>query len=1699
MMMVFSMAAPAFAADREDPAWSQLRTMVAGTVDPLTNLAGYLTDGVLGDAISGTIKGMIDPSAIAGMAGPMIGDLLAGALGNDLPIDLAGIINDVLASDIVSGILGSDFVADVIEKVIDELFAAIDLGDALNTLKPGIIDGITDYIYDQNPNRVWDSSWGTRLYVSGATMAQLFNLGDYIGADSAGIMALLPGVDVILSIVKDAVVDTVSEYFAVYKAELIDRVRAAVDGKLADLKAIARAELIDELNKIFAYKTDLHNAISGDLECLEAQLLACIGEAQGYIEANSAKILRDLQAFRSAAAKLDKYSCLDMSKVLCIIDKLIDCLDNGGELDGAFFFTKTVEGGAFSAWLDKYIEELGFEDVFDAIDAISEVLKGMSFALYAADGTFIAEADIDANGIVSAEIDINGEVYFKIKLVEWLENNELIPGDYYIVETLTGKAADIFENEDGVVIFYFTIENNAPVAPFAVNEPNAYGFLNENGVRNPFLYKTVIVETTLTDEGIGSRNKVGENMTRQRITDAEGTVFDAFCGDYIITAYIGGGITKEYTAAPNHGGLTQAQVNKLVAILNYVEGLYEDGFEDDDAYALAQMMIWVVIHDESHWTNTTEGWMYNNGAWTEILINTEIAQFLPTTDGDYTRVKDELIAIANGFIADPSEILEAKGRYVDIVWLSNADYQPIFVPVIGEELSFDNTLKEVGEFVGTFSIQKTVEGIEFREWYLKNADKYDLAELVTGISFKLFDAKNDKFVADGVFEGGGGLIAFVFDDPAYVTLDEKLIPGEYYIIEYLEGLAAKVFKNVDGEVILYFEVGANGKAKVGADGAGVIAQPFDSSLTYWATDAWFDRNNQEKFPDYPNGAKLTYYGWYRLEGDDTEYANPWFDDFTVREYFGPGDYGIEYSSFCGYYLSDKLGGDTYGGLEAEYYVDKTAEFVAAKGEGVKANIISLLNYIYDQYGSVDQWVVHPGPITEENNTKFAAQLAIWVLLEDGVSEARAYSAIVDGIVDDALANYAGYIGAGAITDIVFLASEEYDGVNGRISCQPQIVPLYGEGTFDNEPEGDWDASFKVIKTVDGDIVFSVWLDGYLKGIGLLAPEVEDFETYDAYQAAMEKYYFGILMAGYNTDDGYPPEVIRDAIEELLADISFKLFKGDDTFIADALLDADGTIFFDWDEDAYPYKSLQPGEYYIVEYLTGKAKDLFINDDGEVILTFTISAAGGVVSDDFDYDAFYTIVNGYGSGSTLGYPGLNNNGDIFYIGVVNVDTGEEYSSFCANAGSQNFAGDNGLGCSGYYTTEAIGETELKDFLNALNTIEDKYGDLEENRAITQTVIWALLGAIDVDSPEFDATNLTEDEKTAVRYVMEKYDDYSGPQKIMDAVFMVCENPDHGFVTCQPQLVPIYGQLEFDNRTPEEFLGSVWFNKVKFGGELLMNEAHEFSFDLFKWNDDTGEYEYLQTEDTDINGTVFVDKLTPGFYMFVEVTKTVFEGGLGFDELGNPAENYNLIWTPVYPGDDDDGLYFVINDKGETEWPDDYLLDEKGAPTVDNVIPCKHNVLWVPDGYVPYFSVGYEVIDLGEGKGMLISFTDSCDGILEIRGTRQPSCEAVGIIWLGCSENCGIGTGIEFGEILEHDFQPVAIAPGYGDGMVWFTCPNGCGGSYVEYDAEEWFRLGGPGFTVVDDEGEEGVLNALDFDIVNEYTVIALAPGYGNGYV
>ena len=477
--------------------------------------------------------------------------------------------------------------------------------------------------------------------------------------------------------------------------------------------------------------------------------------------------------------------------------------------------------------------------------------------------------------------------------------------------------------------------------------------------------------------------------------------------------------------------------------------------------------------------------------------------------------------------------------------------------------------------------------------------------------------------------------------------------------------------------------------------------------------------------------------------------------------------------------------------------------------------------------------------------------------------------------------------------------------------------------------------------------------------------------------SLDKFVDGIAITAWAEAEGY---VIGDLIDR------FNLYKVDadgapigpapDDFILGSELNLTGVIYFG---------GLDDGWYAIKEILTPAGEAVFEQAPLMYILIANgITFTGTTV--DFDYDAFYTISNGYGGGYTLGYPNLNNSGDIFPIGVVNAETNVKYPSFCANAGSRAFAGQSGMGCAGYLVTERInrGERSYGDFLLAYNYIEDKYGNLDDFRPVTQIITWALLGAIEIPSTAFDNINWAAvasggqtvagvpGAKGIIEDIWANFESFKSSNKIVDVVYMVCEH-GHNYADCQPQLVPIYGESGgFNNKTGGGKDGSVSFTKVKYGG-LLEVAPGEFNFELFKLvgND----WVYQATYPTGFGGVVSAGNLAPGSYVFKEKAAIVLDGQIG-------GYGYKHVWTVGT-------LAFTINIDGSVVW-------DGGEAVIDNHIVCKgvrqfNSVEYMISAYLGGDTSGLEAyLAWLAGTPQFIEFTYDAEG--NITGA---------LIFLGCT--------------------------------------------------------------------------------------------------
>ena len=372
LVMMFSLAIPAFAAkpntmepDRQEYFKAQLRDIIAGQVNgsvgELINTVTGAANGIIGsdtikDMIKGVVNGMFDiPGMISGgtlgdLLGDLIGTAISGSLGFDLPdsININDIINQVVNNEIVTNILNSEFLATVIDRVIDGLIDTIDITNVVSVLTDSMIN---DFINDTT-EKIWNNgnpsssvffgaqlghwhttndAWNTTpigvtvgvdvLAFIGKVGAAALN-GDFDGIFDIGsidFMALLPGTDVILDIVLNAVVETATEYYEQFKADLIAKVEAEIQKIKDRLELEIKQALCEILNKILPVVvevTDTYEEIKAKIE----NYIDLYNDTKEKVE----DTIKKLEALKEKLENMDwaKYK----SEAIDCIKKLLDCL-----------------------------------------------------------------------------------------------------------------------------------------------------------------------------------------------------------------------------------------------------------------------------------------------------------------------------------------------------------------------------------------------------------------------------------------------------------------------------------------------------------------------------------------------------------------------------------------------------------------------------------------------------------------------------------------------------------------------------------------------------------------------------------------------------------------------------------------------------------------------------------------------------------------------------------------------------------------------------------------------------------------------------------------------------------------------------------------------------------------------------------------------------------------------------------------------------------------------------------------------------------------------------------------------------------------------------------------------------------------------------------------------------------------------------
>ena len=670
-----------------------------------------------------------------------------------------------------------------------------------------------------------------------------------------------------------------------------------------------------------------------------------------------------------------------------------------------------------------------------------------------------------------------------------------------------------------------------------------------------------------------------------------------------------------------------------------------------------------------------------------------------------------------------------------------------------KSFAFTNAPEPPADPDGALRFEKRVEGKNIVEWLMAKYDAIEVLGILAGLEFYLEGPEN----YGPVTPDSDGMVVFEDIMVGTYTLSEEVTGDAVGIFAAMEPITGIVVDE-DGATVtvngLYYSFGNGG------EGGG----NFDYNATFL----------MDNIRAYLNGALLADFGDFHVTNSET---------------------GESLYSFCGDFNSGTFDG-------AVLFNKSDVRFAGADGAKFKADVLKVFNYIYDTWGSLDQWPkdlvnrgadnlwheiykysssVEFGDVRTDDQkaalaTKAIAQLALWNLLGEEfiLDEVNGSDRVIAQPINDAVKqvmdNYAAYDGK-KITDIVFLAQEDYT-AGDFTQSQPQIVPVFGGGCWvENDRPAGKDGSLSFEKRVEDKNIVT-WL---IERFGFDITDADDLADLMAILSGLEFYLDG--------DNGnYGPESP----------------------------DFDGMVVFPFVND---------GTYTLSEEITGAAAGLFtkmedieITIEGDVYFALGGKVTGSITGD-FDLDGFYTIHHNWNGSANrrLGFAGLTYGGEVFNIWIKDAVTGDEYSAFCANGGSKTFPGDNsqagyGNPCTGMMVDGGFNGVDPAKFINAYNYIEKNAGYVFDNRAAAQVITWLMTGCItieDLDNLPNPGNNgfqneLSADEIALIKAAyLARYTQQNGP--ITSLAFMVCENhyDGHSFEFCQPQIVPLYGTFCVEN--------------------------------------------------------------------------------------------------------------------------------------------------------------------------------------------------------------------------------------------------------------------------------------------------------------
>jgi len=266
-------------------------------------------------------------------------------------------------------------------------------------------------------------------------------------------------------------------------------------------------------------------------------------------------------------------------------------------------------------------------------------------------------------------------------------------------------------------------------------------------------------------------------------------------------------------------------------------------------------------------------------------------------------------------------------------------------------------------------------------------------------------------------------------------------------------------------------------------------------------------------------------------------------------------------------------------------------------------------------------------------------------------------------------------------------------------------------------------------------------------------------------------------------------------------------------------------------------------------------------------------------------------------------------------------------------------------------------------------------------------------------------------------------------------------------------------------PVEFNSTVTFTKVKYDGYYLNGfqdvAPGEFTFNLYEIVD--GEEVFVEAFTTDLNSVVTISDLAPGSYILREVPNLLWDElrmsilrAIGMMQHGD----YNLVWNPAV-------IFIDVAADGTVT-----LTGDIKDGVVNNVVACKHNMLWYEhSGYTQWMDGVTNVNTPHPNGGEIVDFTGYCNGFLV-----PTYVEHAGLIHLICSENCGIGSTYDKNPEPPVDlFSTVSFSKVKYGGLL----PVGAG--------EFAFDL----FKIVD--GAEVLVGTFKTDMAGNVTAPDLAPG------